>query len=97
MKPSVGDVVFGSLVLLAGIGLVLAGIGTGLYQCALWLREGLWTAIELRDLTDGPPFHHKWLGLERIARWIGEQSVALCSVLAGMILAFAGSSMTEGR
>jgi hypothetical protein len=96
-KVGIGDQIWGLLLVLLGVGLVVGGIGTVLYQCGLWVRDGYWTAIDLRDLTSGPPIHGKWVGLEKILRWFGEQSAGLAGIVIGTVVAIVGSNTMEGR
>jgi hypothetical protein len=90
MGKTLGDKVWGTALLLAGVCLVVAGIATFGYQAFSWLKLGQWPPIDLQDLMAGP-VRSKWLGLNEILFWFGRQSAALAAVLAGWGLIVAGN------
>lgn len=73
------DVLFAQAVVLLGIGILLCGLAVVGYQCFFWLRDGVWTPIEIHTIWQmlswpEPNFtNFKWVGFE----WIGVQKLVV--------------------
>lgn len=92
MERTLYDKIWGWAFILAGTGLIVAGICALGYQCFTWLKSGIWPSINLRDVIDGP-VHGKWLGLNEVLYWFGRQSAGIAGVLVGWLATRVGSEM----
>jgi hypothetical protein len=70
-----------------GCALLLVGICTLGYQGYEWLKYGQWPAIDLRNLTDPgvSAWRANWVGIDEILLWFGRRSVALMTILFGIV------------
>jgi hypothetical protein len=91
------DQLIGAAIIFAGASIVLCGVGLSLYQCVLWLKDGHWTSIELRELWSRRPLGIEWVGLRQIVEWFVELPLSVVAVLLGAYLIWFGSETQEGR
>lgn len=73
-----------------GWSLLLVAAGVTAYQALGWLQYGTWPSIDLRNLSD-PTWtaDSGWLGVDKILRWIGRQSVAFVAFIFGAVIVWA--------
>lgn len=83
-----------TIVAIAGLLVVLAGIAVLGMQCLGWLREGEWTAFPVSGLA-GPPPQGDWLGLNAIVGWVYELPLSLALVVIGVAVALTGANMED--
>ena len=80
---------FGVVAFLAGLFMLLVGLGVVLYQAGLWLRDGYWTYYTVRYALGEPP-RSASAGVMQMIEWFWMQPLAGGLVMAGFVAIAAG-------
>jgi hypothetical protein len=77
---------------------MLAGPGVLLYQIVLWLRDGVWTPLQVRLVwqeLEWPEPAFEWLGVQRIANGMLDLPFSLGIFLVGIGIVIVGAKMEK--
>lgn len=89
------EVLWATIVKFAGLLIVVYGFGVIGFQTIGWLRDGVWTPLELRIEWEwlwglvgvhAPQPQFSWLGVQRIAAWLLETPLSVGIIVSGIVV-----------
>ena len=96
-KLSSGNELLGGFFLLTGVLLLLGSGGFLIFQSVLWLRDGFWTAYEVRYFWGGDLFQFEWAGVGHVVAWFCTQPLTAGVAMAAVLLIAIGMVILTSR
>jgi len=96
MRTGVEGKLFGLLV--GGLSLMLFGVAVLGYQCLLWLRDGVWTQFEVREVSRwlvGADPELGWRGVQQLVVWTLNSPLGFAAIAAGGLMIWAGVAIGD--